>query len=147
MGTVAAALAVAVALAVGVESMGAVSQDLRYTRAAIEVSFWGRAQYRPVPSVVASTVAEIDALNAARPEHPDFLALAASADAWRGYFSLDRGAAAAHLGSALARQRAALARRPAWRHGWAQLGRYAQLAGQEDIVAEAAASSARLVNR
>lgn len=134
----AAVLVLAGSLGVIVECAARALQDLRYTRAATEVSFWGRDDYRPARAVVLRTVAEIDNLREARPAHPDFLALAASAAAWRAYFSLDRRAAHHYFGAALAHQRSALASRPAWRHGWAQLDRYARLSGQQIIVTEAA---------
>ena len=135
---------VAAAAAALWQSVPRIDEDFRFTAAATEVSFWQRGGYRPDPATIGRTIAEAERLVADRPAHPDYLALAADAWVWGGYYEPDRGTALVRVGRGLGLQQASLALRPASLAASRSLERYAVMAGREDVAAGAIAHLAQL---
>jgi hypothetical protein len=100
-------------------------QDLAYTRAQTELSFWGRGNYQPTPQVVRDTSQTLDALLESAPRHPEYLELHALYSAWQAYWTQDLLARDTLNGQAAARQYRALMSRPAHRQGWSKMVEYA----------------------
>lgn len=65
------------------------SQDLQYTQAQTEVSFWGREGYVPTSETIGQTSHTIESLLQNSPAHPGYLSLQANSYAWQSYWALD----------------------------------------------------------
>jgi len=101
------------------------SQDLIFTRAQTELSFWGRGSYRPEQQTMILTQQALDQLLSGAPANPEYLALQANYAAWQGFWAEDFREAQAFGRVAVDTQYAALETRPAHRHGWAKMVEYA----------------------
>lgn len=129
-----AALSLAVALTW--ESAALLRQDLSFTAAETEVSFWGRGSYQPTAATRAATGRQLEWLLAGSPGHPGYLTLAANYHAWEGFWADTPEAEQEHNGQALAAQFLAQQHRPAYRPGWEKLLGYARrVAGGEAVAA------------
>ncbi len=113
-----AAAALLPALTVAWQSWHLMQQDLAFTAAETEVSFWGRAGYLPSPATRQRTERTMETLLAASPAQPDYLELAASLYSWQGYWSANAAQAGEYDRRALQAQYAAQLSRPAYRPGW-----------------------------
>lgn len=102
-----------------------VRQDLAFTRAQTEISFWGRGSYVPEAATIARTGHSVDALLAQSHGHPQYLALAAEYAIWRSHWAQDMAHKSSFAGQALSRQAAALQSRPAHRQSWLKMVEYA----------------------
>lgn len=100
-------------------------QDLVYTRAQTEVSFWGRGEYQPSAQVVADTGLALQQLLTESPRHPDYLNLMARYAAWQAYWSVDPDIREEISRTAMDSQYRALELRPAHQHGWITMVEYA----------------------
>jgi hypothetical protein len=111
--------------------------DLAFNSAETELSFWGRGNYQPTEATRQHISQALDALLAAAPSHPDYLALAAYHDAWQAYREDDPALARPYALRAMKTQYLAQQRRPAYRQGWVKLVEYARRAGpgNEDALA------------
>jgi hypothetical protein len=123
--------------------------DLAFTAAETELSFWGRGDYQPEDATRQRTAQALEALLAAAPRHPDYLAQAAYHDAWRAYREDDPALAQPYALRALHNQYGAQQARPAYRQGWEKMVGYARRAavaaeGVADGAFEAAESAAVL---
>ncbi len=130
-GGIARSLAVAAflaAIAVAWQSATLFRLDLAFTATETEVSFWGRDNYQPTGATREHTDQALEALLAAAPDHPDYLALAAYQEAWRAYSSYDPALAHMHALRAMNLQFLAQESRPAYRQGWVKLVEYARRA-------------------
>ncbi len=122
-------LVLALAVAMVVQAVGLFRQNLLFTRAQTEVSFWGRGDYRPDEPRIHRNLKLVDDLLVSRPAHPDYLSLEASVAVWQAYWlgqSGDGGQAAAGAiaQQAINSQYAALVSRPAHRYSWEKLAEY-----------------------
>jgi hypothetical protein len=119
---------VALALAVvGVaHSASLVQQNLLFTRAQTEVSFWGRGDYQPDETTINRTVNQLEDLLKTSPKHPDYLSLQANAVVWLAYWSEKDASASSgrSVQQASNSQYAALQSRPAHRYSWVKLAEY-----------------------
>lgn len=82
-----AAIALLAALAVVWQGLNLFQRDLAFTAAETEVSFWGRGEYQPTAATRERTGAQLQALLAANPTHPEYQLLAASYYAWQAYWT------------------------------------------------------------
>ncbi len=62
------------------------AQDLAFTNAQTELSFWGSDSYQPEPETIKYTGQTIDALLQNAPGHPEYLGLQANYAAWQAYW-------------------------------------------------------------
>lgn len=100
-------------------------QDLAFTEAQTEISFWGRGTYQPSPEKVEKTGEALESLLRLSPASPVFLELQAHYFAWKAYWS-DDAVQRETLGRvAIDAQRRALQSRPAHRQGWVKMVEYA----------------------
>lgn len=67
--------------------------DLEFTPLDTELSFWGRENYQPTQAMRAAMEAQIPALLARPPGHPDYLLLRASQLEWEAYWKGDESLA------------------------------------------------------
>lgn len=123
------AAALVVAITVAWQSATVISQDLAFTAAETELSFWGRDNYQPADSSREDTQKVLETLLAAAPNHPDYLALKAYHEAWRAYSAYDPRITHMHVLRAMRLQLSAQEARPAYRQGWVKLVEYARRAG------------------
>lgn len=100
-------------------------QDLVFTSAQTELSFWGRDTYQPEPKTISHTGQAIGALLQDAPGHPEYLGLQANFAAWQAYWAKDPIERASFSLQAVQNQKAALQSRPAHRHSWAKMVEYA----------------------
>jgi hypothetical protein len=125
-----AAIALALTVVGLVQSASLIQQNLLFTRAKTEVSFWGRGNYQPGEITVNRTVNQLDDLLQANPSQPDYLGLQANAAVWPAYWSGRDAAIGESAGSgitvqqAINSQYAALQARPAHRYSWVKLAEY-----------------------
>jgi len=110
------------------------AQDLAYTRAETELSFWGRDNYQPTPPAILATGQTLRALVQRAPRHPDYLALQARYIAWQAYWSADVPASDALRRAAVTSQHRSLLSRPAYRLGWSIMVEYASNANSGEEV-------------
>ena len=122
-----AALALAITLAWQAATLFRL--DLAFTAAETELSFWGRGNYQPTAATREHIQRELDALLAAAPGQPNYLALAAYHDAWLAYREDDPDAARPYALRAASAQFGAQQNRPAYRQGWEKMVGYARRAG------------------
>jgi hypothetical protein len=109
-------------------------QDLAYTRAETELSFWGRDNYQPTPSAILDTGQTLRSLLERAPRHPDYLELQGRYAAWQAYWAEDVPASDALRREALASQHRSLLSRPAYRLGWSIMVEYASNANSGEAV-------------
>jgi hypothetical protein len=104
----------------------AFQQNLLFTQAQTEVSFWGRGDYHPTPATINITEQQLQTLLSHSPVQPDYLALQASAAIWLAYWSRQKSTAGQpdNNQQAIASQQAALLSRPAHRFSWKKLADY-----------------------
>lgn len=88
------------------------SQDLQYTRAQTEVSFWGRQGYIPTNQAISDTSHAIEYLLNRSPAHPGYLSLQANSYAWQSYWALEERITTHYAELALNSQGLALQSRP-----------------------------------
>ena len=100
-------------------------QDLIFTRAQTEVSFWGRCSYRPEPETIILTQQTLDELLSGAPANPEYLAMQANYAAWQGYWTEDFREAQAFALEEVEAQHAAVESRAGHRQGWAKMVEYA----------------------
>jgi hypothetical protein len=118
-------LLLAVALTGVIQATKLFSQELLFTRAQTELSFWGRGSYRPEPASILGTEQALHKLLSGAAANPEYLALQANYAAWQGYWAEDFQVAQQFGREAVDTQFAALQSRPAHRHGWAKMVEYA----------------------
>jgi len=124
--------ALGLAVTVAWQSATTFRLDLAFTAAETELSFWGRGDYQPDDASRQRTSQALEALLAAAPHHPDYLALAAYHDAWRAYREDDPTLAQPYALRALDNQYGAQQARPAYRQGWEKMVGYARRAGSAE---------------
>ena len=124
--------ALAIAITVAWQAATLFRLDLAFTAAETELSFWGRGNYQPTAATREHIQRELDALLAAAPGQPNYLALAAYHDAWLAYREDDPDAARPYALRAASAQFGAQQNRPAYRQGWAKLVEYARRAGNAE---------------
>ncbi len=109
-----------------VHAASAFQQNLLFTQAQTEVSFWGRGDYHPTPATINVTQQQLQSLLNHSPSHPDYLALQANAAIWLAYWSRQANSAGQldNNQRAIASQQAALLSRPAHRSSWKKLADY-----------------------
>jgi pectin methylesterase-like acyl-CoA thioesterase len=119
-----AVIALAVTVAGLVYSASLIQQNLLFTHAQTEVSFWGRGDYQPTSTTIAHTVQQLESLLQREPKQPDYLGLQANAFVWLAYWADDGGVRVKTVQQAIDSQYAALQFRPAHRYSWVKLGEY-----------------------
>ena len=119
-----AVIALALTVVSLVQSASLIQQNLLFTRAQTEVSFWGRGDYHPEQMTISRTVKQLESLLLNKPTHPDYLGLQANAFVWMGYWSEDSAARVQSVQQAVNSQYAALQARPAHRYSWVKLAEY-----------------------
>jgi len=128
-----------------VRSASLMRQNLLFTRAQTEVSFWGRGDYHPEQKTIARTVKQLESLLLSAPTQPDYLGLQANAAVWLAYWSEDGAASTRTVQQAVSSQYAALQTRPAHRYSWEKLEEYlARSAATEQNIALATLTQSRL---
>lgn len=100
-------------------------QDLQYTQAQTEVSFWGRQGYMPTSQSIDQTSRAIESLLHRSPAHPGYLSLQANSYAWQSYWALDEGTTLQYAELALNSQGLALQSRPVHPLSQAKMVEYA----------------------
>jgi hypothetical protein len=113
------------ALALVYQAAQLMRQDLIYTGAQTELSFWGRGDYQPVAGNVEGTRKAIESLLRRSPGHPDYLSLQAGYDVWRAYWASNPRDREQLGEQAVRSQYQALVSRPAHRRSWLKLEGYA----------------------
>jgi hypothetical protein len=126
MRSLVALLTIAVTVVCVVHAFSAFQQNLLFTRAQTEVSFWGRGDYHPTPATITVTRQQLQTLVTHSPGHPDYLALQANAAVWLAYWSRQANTVGQpdSTQQAIASQQAALLSRPAHRFSWNKLAEY-----------------------
>ena len=125
----------ALAMVLLLSGIGLLRQDLAYTRAETELSFWGRGDYQPREHTIERTGLDLAALLAAQPAHPDYLSLDAYYQSWRGHWSTGVTERLDFNQQAVDSQYAALQARPAHRQGWTKMLEYAaRTTGGEAVI-------------
>lgn len=126
MRSLTAFLALAVTVMCVAQAFSVFQQNLLFTQAQTEVSFWGRGDYLPTPATIIATEQQLKTLLNHSPVQPDYLALQANTAVWLAYWSRQEGTTG-QLGNdeqAIASQLAALLTRPAHRFSWKKLADY-----------------------
>jgi hypothetical protein len=106
--------------------------DIHFSRAELELSFWGRQDYRPQQPRISAANENINAALAAWPENPDYLEVRAHLLMWQAYWEKQPALAARFSHEALALKIRALERRPARRQDWIELAGDKARLGQND---------------
>jgi hypothetical protein len=114
------------------------AQDLAFTNAQTELSFWGSDSYQPEPETIKYTGQTIDALLQNAPGHPEYLGLQANYAAWQAYWSKNRNNRASFNSQAVQSQHKALQSRPAHRHSWSKMVEYAARASTGEAILQQA---------
>ena len=128
-------VALAAALLLMVQGAQLMRNELGFSRAGTEVSFWGRADYQPSEETILATTNTISTLVANCPGHPDYFALQANAAVWQAYWAQRKEDREVHAARAISSQYCALRSRPAHRHGWVKMVEYAsRVPGEKAIV-------------
>jgi hypothetical protein len=120
-----AAPILALALVAAYTGFTTFAQDLAFTNAQTELSFWGSDSYQPEPETIKYTGQTIDALLQHAPGHPEYLGLQANYAAWQAYWATGTMERASYNQQAVRSQYKALQSRPAHRHSWTKLVEYA----------------------
>lgn len=121
-------------------------QDLRFSNAETEVSFWGRGNYHPDETTVGRTTGSITALLVIHPSQPDYLALQGAAAVWLAYWAEDDKAQAHFSRQSVAAQYAALEARPAHQRSWKKLAEYVGRSGNNEELAALAQARLKMLN-
>ena len=110
-------------------------QDLAYTRAQTELSFWGRGNYQPTVQAIQAVSETLEDLLEGAPQHPEYLQLQANNFSWQAYWSENMLIRDDLNGEAVISQYRALQSRPAHRQGWSKMVEYASRAssGRETL--------------
>jgi hypothetical protein len=112
------------------------TQNLTFTRAETEVSFWGREGYQPLTTTIKRTGHGIESLLQNAPNHPQYLGLQATYFAWRGYWEDNNMDNRASFNTqAVQSQYQGLQSRPAHRHSWLKLLEYASRSSSGEAMA------------
>jgi hypothetical protein len=119
-------LALAVTVVCLAHAISVFQQNLLFTQAQTELSFWGRADYHPTPATINATEQQLQTLLNHSPDQPDYLALQANATVWLAYWSRQKSTTGQLESNqqAIASQQAALLSRPAHRFSWKKLADY-----------------------
>ena len=80
-------MALVLALSMAWQSAKLFQQDLAFTAAETEVSFWGRGDYQPDAKTRERVGKTVETLLQEVPTHPGYLTLAASYYAWQAYWA------------------------------------------------------------
>lgn len=113
-------------------------QDLAFTAAETELSFWGRENYHPLQPTIKRTGQTIDALLQQAPQHASYLELQAYYLSWLGYWSEDVEQRLRFNDQAVQTQYRALQARPADRQAWLKMVEYsARTVDGEALLAQA----------
>ncbi len=124
----------------GLEGARTVCDDLVFTTAATQLSFWGRESYQPTVQTIDLTGQRLESLLQRSPSKPNYLAEQAYFLSWRGYASDDVAQRLAYNKSAAATQLQALEQRPAYRQGWAEMIEYSsRMSGGGEMLEQAQA--------
>ena len=99
-------------------------QDLLFTQARTEVSFWGRDVYKPTEATIARTNQSMDTLLHSAPLHPAYLSLQASSYAWQSYWAENSRTTQQFAKKAVQLQTQAVEARPAHLQSQAKLAEY-----------------------
>jgi hypothetical protein len=130
----------AIALAGAYAGFTRFTQNLAFTAAETEVSFWGRERYQPQATTIKRTGHGIESLLQSAPNDPQYLGLQATYFAWRGYWTDNMDMRTSFNTRALQSQYQGLQARPAHRHSWLKLIEYASRStSAEAMVIEAQA--------
>ena len=115
-------------------------QDMAFTGAKTELSFWGRENYHPLQPTIKRTGKTIDSLVQSNPQHSSYLDLQAYYLSWLGYWTDDVERRLSLNDQALQTQYRALQVRPADRQAWLKMVEYSsRTVGGEALLAEAQA--------
>ena len=115
-------------------------QDLAFTGAETELSFWGRENYHPFQPTIKRTGKTIDSLLQISPQHSSYLELQAYYLSWLGYWADDVEQRLRFNDQAAQTQYRALQARPADRQAWLKMVEYSsRTVGGEALLAEAQA--------
>ena len=133
-----AAPVLALALVAAYTGFTLVAQDLAFTNAQTELSFWGRDKYQPEPKTIKYTGQRIDALLRNTRWHPEYLSLQANYAAWQAYWATDAMERASFNRQAMQSQHKALQSRPAHRHSWSKMVEYAARASSGEAMLQQA---------
>ena len=106
------------------ESASLFVENLQFTNAETEVSFWGRENYQPTAKAVKRSTRTIDALLSDSSRHPSYLSLHANVLAWLAYWEADESAQDLLVKQTIAVQIRAIKSRPAHRQSWIKLVEY-----------------------
>jgi hypothetical protein len=113
-------------------------QDLAFTAAETELSFWGRENYQPLQPAIVRTGQRIDALLQQNPQHSSYLELHAYYLSWLGFWTDDVEQRFSFNDQAMQTQYRALQTRPADRQAWLKMVEYsARTVDGEALLAEA----------
>jgi hypothetical protein len=126
MRSLVALLTLAVTVVCVAHAFSAFQQNLLFTRAQTEVSFWGRGDYHPTPASITVTRQQLQTLVTQSPGHPDYLALQANAAVWLAYWSQQESTVGQPDDAqyAIDSQQASILSRPAHRFSWKKLAEY-----------------------
>jgi hypothetical protein len=133
-----AALVLLLALVGAYVGFDTLMQDLAYTRADTELSFWGRDGYQPTPAAILDTSQILKDLLQSAPHHPDYLELQGRYAAWQAYWTADVPASDVLRREAVASQRGSLLSRPSYRLGWSIMVEYASNASGSEALLQLA---------
>jgi hypothetical protein len=125
----------AIALAGAYAGFTRFTQNLAFTAAETEVSFWGRERYQPQATTIKRTGHGIESLLQNAPNHPQYLGLQATYLAWRGYWEDNMDNRASFNTQAVQSQYQGLQARPAHRHSWLKLLEYASRSSSGEAMA------------
>ena len=103
-------------------------QDIAYTRAQTELSFWGRDNYQPSEQVIAETGDRLEGLLDSAPHHPEYQKLQALYNSWQAYWSSGMPERDSLNSETMSNQYGALLSRPAHRQDWSKMIEYASRA-------------------
>jgi hypothetical protein len=138
-----AAPILALALVAAYTGFTTFAQDLAFTNAQTELSFWGSDSYQPEPKTIELTGRTIDALLQNAPGHPEYLGLQANYAAWQAYWATDTIERVSFSQQAVQSQHAALQSRPAHRHSWSKMVEYASRASDGEVMLQQAQARLR----
>ena len=113
-------------------------QDLAFTAAETELSFWGSESYHPPEPTIKRAGQTIESLLQQAPQHASYLELQAYYLSWLGYWSEDVELRLRFNDQAVQTQYRALQARPADRQAWLKMVEYsARTVDGETLLAEA----------
>jgi hypothetical protein len=109
-------------------------QDLAFTAAQTEISFWGRDNYQPELKTIKHAGHTIDTLLQQAPLHPEYLGLSAKYEAWQAYWTSEPDERVSFNQGAVQSQYKAMLSRPAHRQGWSMMLDYASRTGDGEAM-------------